>query len=106
MPPDLARWLLTLPRARPSRRPTSRSLSPCARSFQIASFVASLSPKPLGITAPPSFVSESLTLPGGAAVAGDRRAEEHSLTGEPQWRCQAKRAARRSALAPGGGDCP
>ena len=69
MPPVLARWLLTLPRGRPSRRPTSRSLSPRARSFQIASFVASLSPKPLGITAPPSLVSEPLTLSGGAAVA-------------------------------------
>src|SRR5215211_1752501 len=68
MPPVRARWLLTLPRGRPSRRPISRSLSPRARSPQIPSLVASLRPKPLGITAPPSLVSESLTLPGGAAV--------------------------------------
>ena len=59
MPPVLARRLLTLPRGRPSRRPTSRSLNPCARSFQIASFVTSLRPKPLGITASPALVSET-----------------------------------------------
>ena len=48
--------------------PISRSLRPFARSFQIASFVASLKAWPSGITAPPSCISESLTLFGGAAV--------------------------------------
>ena len=44
MPPVRRRWLLTLPRGRPSRRPISRSLSPSARSSQIPSFIDSLRP--------------------------------------------------------------
>ena len=82
MPPVRARWLLTLPRARPSRRPISRSLSPHRSQLP-----------------DPSSSPRSGHSPLASPHLPDRQRAADSLGGAARRRAVAARAVRAAAGA-------